>query len=234
MSFFKRLRRWMKWNRLGMSLRSRGILGTAHHFLDRAAELRFDALHEVETTVKVPPDALGVESAGHANEYTPVPARGLSRVLEQLPIEYPKWDFVDLGAGKGRALFVASKFEFRKIIGVELSADLVRLAKRNIKTFRDPKQRCFDLTVVYDDAQRYILQGTRLVLYFFDPFSSASAMERVLDNVQNWLGNGNHMLYVVYWHPRLVEPFEQYPALTLIRATAEYRVYSGGSRILLT
>lgn len=217
-----------------MSLRSRGILGTAHHFLDRAAELRFDAVHDVETTVKVPPDALGVESAGHANEYTPVPARGLSLVLEQLPIEYTEWDFVDLGAGKGRALFVASKFAFRKIIGVELSADLVRLAKRNIKTFRDPKQRCFDLTVVYDDAQRYILQGTRVVLYFFDPFSSASAMERVLDNVQNWLRNGNHMLYVVYWHPRLVEPFEQYPALTLIRATAEYRVYSGGSRILLT
>jgi hypothetical protein len=65
-----------------MSLRSRGVLGTAHRFFERAAELRFDALHNIET-VKVPPGALGVGSMDHANEYTPVPARGLSRVLDQ-------------------------------------------------------------------------------------------------------------------------------------------------------
>jgi SAM-dependent methyltransferase len=232
MSIFSRIRCWTKWNRLGMSLRSRGVLGTAHHFLNRAAERRFDALHNVETTTKVPPHALGVETWGHANEYTPVPARGLSRVLVQLPIEYPKWDFVDIGAGKGRALLVASQFAFRGIIGVELSADLVRVAERNITTFRDRNQRCFDLKVVCGDAQEYTPSSTRVVLYLFDPFNDVAAMERVLCNVQNWLESGNHMLYILYWHPRLAKPLEQCPALTLIRATAEYRVYSGGSKSL--
>jgi hypothetical protein len=32
--------------------------------------------------------------------------------------------FVDLGCGKGRAITVASEFPFRKIVGIELSADL--------------------------------------------------------------------------------------------------------------
>jgi hypothetical protein len=104
--------------------------------------------HRVETTAKVQPHALGVERASHANEYTPVPARGLSRALAELPIDYPEWDFVDLGAGKGRALFVASRFAFRKIIGVELSADLCAIARRNITTYRDPQQKCLDLRLV--------------------------------------------------------------------------------------
>ena len=111
MPVFQKIAAWIKWNRLGMSLRSRGVLGTANHFLERLADRRFDALHHVETTAKVPPDALGVESASHANEYTPVPAGGLSRVLADLPIVYREWDFVDIGAGKGRALFVAARFE---------------------------------------------------------------------------------------------------------------------------
>jgi SAM-dependent methyltransferase len=213
-----------------MSLRSRGVLGTASHFLERLADRRFDALHHVETTAKVPPYALGVESASHANEYTPVPTSGLSRVLADLPIDYREWDFVDIGAGKGRALFVAARFEFQRIIGVELSADLVHLARRNIISYRDPRQGCFDLTVTHEDAQRYQLLGSTIasvVLYLFDPFNDVATMEQMLENVQKWLESGDHKLYVIYWHPRLAEPFKQSPALKLVRATSEYHLYEG-------
>lgn len=47
--------------------------------------------------------------------------------------------FVDLGAGKGRALLLASEVGFRKIIGVELSADWRR---RRAATWRAGTRWC--------------------------------------------------------------------------------------------
>lgn len=219
--------RWIKWNRLGMSLRSRGVLGTGYHLLERASERRFDALHGVETAARVPFHALGVDHASHANEYTPVPAKGLWRALRQLPINYPEWDFVDLGAGKGRALLVASQFPFKKIIGVELSGDLCAIARQNVSRYRDPTQACFDLTLTVADAQTYQMSGAKAVLCMFDPFDDTAAMEQVLRNVETWLNSGDRELYLVYWHPRLAEVFKQFPALKLVQATSQYSLYKG-------
>jgi SAM-dependent methyltransferase len=42
------------------------------------------------------------------------------------------YNFVDVGAGKGRALLLASELPFRKIIGVELSAELSSMAQNNV------------------------------------------------------------------------------------------------------
>src|SRR3990172_4635695 len=43
------------------------------------------------------------------------------------------YSFVDIGAGKGRALLLASELPFRKVIGVELSAELAAIAQDNAK-----------------------------------------------------------------------------------------------------
>src|SRR2546430_8863932 len=39
--------------------------------------------------------------------------------------------FIDFGSGKGRVLFVAAHYPFRKVIGVELSAKLNQIASSN-------------------------------------------------------------------------------------------------------
>lgn len=44
--------------------------------------------------------------------------------------------FVDLGAGKGRAMLLASELPFRRIVGVEFSPELCDVARRNLRTNR--------------------------------------------------------------------------------------------------
>jgi SAM-dependent methyltransferase len=44
--------------------------------------------------------------------------------------------FVDLGCGKGRVVLMASGYRFRAVRGIELNADLVRVARRNLRRWR--------------------------------------------------------------------------------------------------
>src|ERR1700719_3166712 len=46
------------------------------------------------------------------------------------------YTFVDIGAGKGRALLLAAELPFRKVIGVELSEELARIAQKNITLWK--------------------------------------------------------------------------------------------------
>jgi len=42
-------------------------------------------------------------------------------VLEKLSINHSEFTFIDFGSGKGRVLFLASEYPYKKIIGVELA-----------------------------------------------------------------------------------------------------------------
>ena len=63
--------------------------------------------------------------------------------------------FVDLGSGKGRTLLLASEYPFRRIVGVELSPKLHRIAKTNVEKFRSEEQRCRTFALHCMDAVRY-------------------------------------------------------------------------------
>jgi SAM-dependent methyltransferase len=42
-----------------------------------------------------------------------------------------EFTFVDLGAGMGRAMLLASEYPFRSVVGVELNPTLARIARKN-------------------------------------------------------------------------------------------------------
>src|SRR6187402_2298316 len=84
-----------------------------------ATECRlYDWRHRIRTCGDVAVSALGISgsSAAHAVEYAPSHPRFLYHLMKHLGIDYASYNFVDLGSGKGRALFVASDFPFRKIV----------------------------------------------------------------------------------------------------------------------
>ena len=62
-------------------------------------------------------------------------------VLEQLGARWRSTDlvappedysFIDIGAGMGRGLLIASRMAFREVIGVELHPELAAMAEKNI------------------------------------------------------------------------------------------------------
>jgi len=70
--------------------------------------------------------------------YQPTDPALFREMMASLPIEFNEFTFVDLGSGKGRTLLMASEYPFKKIVGVELIADLHR-AKHSRLPFRKPE-----------------------------------------------------------------------------------------------
>ena len=68
--------------------------------------------------------------------YAPTRPAFFEQVVGSLPVRLNDYDFIDLGAGKGLALFLASKYPFKSITGVEYSKVLVNQATENISSYK--------------------------------------------------------------------------------------------------
>ena len=94
----------------------------------------FDKWNGIETAAVIPGE-LNLDRPAIATDYLPVRPRVLLRALSSLKIDYPKYVFIDVGSGKGRGVFLASRFPFRKLIGVEIAKALQAKAQKNLKVW---------------------------------------------------------------------------------------------------
>jgi SAM-dependent methyltransferase len=187
----------------------------------------FDRSHGTDTSGFVSPTALP-ESDGarvHAVCYAGSQPSLVRLALTALPA-LEACTFVDLGCGKGRALLVASEFPFRDILGVELSAPLARIARRNsvLIARRHPQRTA--ISVIVADASVFPLPAGDLVLYLYHPFD-ARLVARVVEGVEAALAAQRRCVYVVYYNPVAGHCFDASPRLrrrfarTLPHAAAE-------------
>ena len=99
----------------------------------------FDLTHDVDTSGLVPAANLvtGHPNDEHVTAYYGV-APSILRALVQRwrtllqPEPISRYTFVDVGAGKGRAMLVASELPFRQVIGIELNPAMAAIAQRNL------------------------------------------------------------------------------------------------------
>lgn len=117
--------------------------------------------------------------------------------IAALPVSPEGRTFIDLGSGKGRAMLLASRLPFAKIIGVEFARELVEEARRNAANFPVAEQKCSDVESVHGDAVTYELPNADTVLFLYNPFN-ARIMERVAENTRASLRAHPRDLHVVY------------------------------------
>lgn len=125
-------------------------------------------------------DSLTIES-DHKKEgfsYGASSPRLVKACLASLPIDFASHTFVDIGSGKGLVLLLASRFQFREIIGVEFAKELHETAQANIEKFSCPKRVCGNVRSVWMDAACFEIPTTDSVLYFCNPFT-----ERVMQTI---------------------------------------------------
>jgi SAM-dependent methyltransferase len=157
----------------------------------------FDARFATDTSA--PTFERGQKTSVHF--YVPTTASLIYEVLRLLPLDRGRYSFVDMGSGKGRALLVASEFPFAKIVGIELSAHLHRIAEENVKRFRPATQQCTKIELHCMDALDYVYDDKPLVLFLFDPFGR-DVLKRVLDTLEASLRAAPRDAYVVYVYPQ--------------------------------
>jgi SAM-dependent methyltransferase len=187
-----------------MSFDAKGLMG----HLDPRSAVRavedwwFDTTRHVKTTgnaVKPPKAGLAGE-VRDSHIYAPVRVRNARAAIRDLPVnDLSEYTFVDLGSGKGRMLFVAAEYPFRRIIGVEFALELHDAAQKNIERFRRSRRPRVLIESVHANAADYGFPAGKLVLYLFNSFGP-DVLGRTLDNLGRSLEREpRHVLVVMLW-----------------------------------
>ncbi len=153
----------------------------------------FDRLHGTDTSGLLPGTTIakgtGIAAADLTAYYGVAPSilRGvvdlwLRACCPLAPIE--RTVFLDVGAGKGRAMLLASEFPFLRVEGVELNTELAEIAQSNLAVWRnDPQAEALaPLVLHHADASRNPLPGEPTLAYLFHPFE-ARLLRRFLRHV---------------------------------------------------
>lgn len=208
------------------ALRREGVLAAAAavpSFVGKHLRLWWwDWRHRVSTRHRVFTSDLGLPgpSADHANPYEATDTTVLPRLLRDLNINHANYTFIDLGAGKGQALFLAADFPFRRIIGVELSPALCEIARRNCRTFRSRTQACTAIDIVCGDAADFRFPDEPLLVYLFNAFDD-TVLRHVVDNLARSLEEHPRETYLVYHNPRHRDVIARLPFERVLSGTDE-------------
>jgi SAM-dependent methyltransferase len=150
--------------------------------MQHLGNVAFDRVAGIETAGLVDRSQLGFEP-DTGNPYQPsnwVNLIGFVRMLRALHIGGGD-TFLELGCGKGQVLFVAAHFPFGRVVGLDLSEDMIAVARRNM----DPTKhrfRCQDVDLVVGDAAELRIADDVNVCYLYNAFPRP-VLERVLDNL---------------------------------------------------
>ena len=131
--------------------------------------------------------------------YAPTAYRDLRKALRLVPIRENRDVFLDYGSGMGRVIVAAAMYPFRRVIGVELSAELNRIAAKNIERARH-KLRCRDVRIVQADAAAYPVPHDVTVVYLYNPFEGRLLLE-VVELLRRSLEEAPRSLHLIFKNP---------------------------------
>ncbi len=166
----------------------------------------FDLAHGVDTSGHIPGEALITGSSAdlYNTAYWGISPSTLSQAFAALPAEItpPRFTFVDLGCGKGRALLLAAQYGFSQVLGVELSPELAAVARANTA-------QCANVEVRAQDAVSVKYPQEPLLLFLYHPFL-APLLRRVLQHLLAQQAAAPRPMYLLFANPsydRLIARF---------------------------
>ena len=187
---------------------------------------RFDRRFGVETTGFIEPEDLGASEASpdETGGYEATPRAAFLRIIQSLRLEYSRYTFVDMGSGKGAVLLYAAEFPFKRIIGVEFSAELHRIAELNLASYRG-RAVCRSIQSICMNAAVFPIPSEPAVLFFFNPFKGRT-LEIVRENIERTVVSEHRELFIVYYHTMSRHPvFDRAARLRAIRREPDHTIY---------
>jgi SAM-dependent methyltransferase len=203
--------------RRGFDLLFSRTLRPAFVHMRDSRDRRIERRHGLDTFGKIVMDEHDIERGF----YKPLPWGALSRILSRNEIG-PNDVFLDLGAGKGRAVFLAAAhYPFKRVIGVELSEELSAVARANIAQVRD-QLLCQDVEIVTSDVLDYEVPDDVTVVFFYNPFRGrtfASVIQKLLESVDR----RPRRMRVIYLFPTEFEHLQATGRFRLVRRARGWR-----------
>ncbi|HEV2646049.1 MAG TPA: class I SAM-dependent methyltransferase [Acidobacteriaceae bacterium] len=184
----------------------------------------FDHLHGVDTSGLVPAKHL---VTGHANDehvtaYYGVAPSILRTLIDRWretipPHPISSYTFIDVGAGKGRGVLVASEFHFRSVVGIELNPDLATVARQNVAHWLaehnedSTAANLAPIDVLEQDALDFDFPTTPTLLFLFHPFE-APVLKKLLRRIETRFADQPGTLDLIYVNAECVDVLDRNPA----------------------
>jgi SAM-dependent methyltransferase len=196
------------------STRDRGAWRTLQIIGDTIYDLAFDWRHQIETVRWVGTQDLVTASpnAVRAVKHQATRARPFLKLFGRLQLPRDSV-FVDFGAGKGRALLLASRYPFKRVIGLEFCRALCAQARENVRLFQQRTGSKSCIEIVEGDAADYELREDENVFYLYNPFDSV-VLDRVLQNIRRSVEMNARPIWLIYNTPAHGATVESTPLFT--------------------
>lgn len=164
----------------------------------------FDVEYGVQTSGLIPGRLL---KTGHVHDRHSTAYFGVSpsvfralikrwqRSKPMAPID--QFTFIDIGAGMGRAVLLASESRFLKVVGVELNPNLAEVAGRNVARWKKANRALADAEVICGDALSVRLPASPCLAFLFNPFGE-TVMRRLLKGIAKAFADRPGQLDLLY------------------------------------
>ena len=164
--------------------------------------------------------------------YQPTEPALFREMMSTLPMDFREFTFVDIGSGKGRTLLMASQFPFRKIVGVELIAELHQAAEENVRAFSSGSTHAISsqngptprIETLCEDARQFVFPQTPLVVYLFNPLPK-EGLKSVIGNLEDSFRRVPRPIWIVYHNPLLESVLTESPMIAKETTKPEYSVF---------
>ena len=127
----------------------------------------------------------------------------LRRMLRRGEVS-PQDVFVDLGAGKGKIVMLAARYQFARVTGVEISEDLNVICRRNLAQGRY-KQRAKQVELVTADIAEYEIPDDVTVAYIYNTVRGET-FDRVIANLVASVDRRPRSMRVIYLNAQGARP----------------------------
>jgi SAM-dependent methyltransferase len=183
----------------------------------------FDQLHGTDTSGLIPGAVIALGTGAKVEELTayygvaPSILHGLLDIWlhRTAPQPIERTVFLDIGAGKGRAMLLASQFPFLRVEGVELNPVLAAIASANISLWNTDSAAnpLAPLTLHHADATRHPLPAGPTLAFLFHPFE-LPILRRFLRHIERSISLNPRPFDLLYANAEHGSLLDSHPAFT--------------------
>jgi SAM-dependent methyltransferase len=185
---------------------------------------RFDRKWGVETTqiVDHPKDSCDPLRLT-AVLYEPTSPQLFRKIMRSLSFLPARLSFFDVGCGKGRVLLMATKYAFRRIVGIEFAPELIAVAEDNVMRFQARHLGATKIEVIGMDATQHEFPDEDSVIFLANPFTE-EIMVKVLENIRR-SARMTKRRYIIYSNAVLAHLLSNPKEFSLIVKDRRFSIY---------
>lgn len=170
----------------------RGPLGAYQLMRD---EFRYEKIFGIKTA------AIKTSNSVKFHDYQGAGYRILRRLFKEVVPHTHNYEFVDIGCGKGRAIFVAENFGYDQLTGIDLDEALIVEAEDNLKKYA-LKRESSVIKFIHANALDYNYTGKPTVYFLFNPFNE-EVLREVLNKICSQTQSETWFVYMNPIHKRV-------------------------------